>query len=161
VEAAEAIRSLSHTLHPGVLQHTGLVAALRGYCRQFEREHGLSVTFKADGELDPVPPDVALCLYRVTQEGLGNAARHAGARETWVTIRREGDDVVLAIGDDGRGFDLAEGRRLGLGLISLDERVRLVQGRLTIDTQRQAGTEIRVVVPLSESRDAPRDRAAR
>jgi signal transduction histidine kinase len=69
--------------------------------------------------------------------------------------------VVLAIGDDGRGFDLAEGRRLGLGLISLDERVRLVQGRLTIDTQRQAGTEIRVVVPLSESRDAPRDRAAR
>jgi signal transduction histidine kinase/ABC-type uncharacterized transport system substrate-binding protein len=161
VEAAEAIRSLSHTLHPGVLQHTGLVAALRGYCRQFEREHGLSVTFKADGELDPVPPDVALCLYRVTQEGLGNAARHAGAREAWVTIRREGDDVVLAIGDDGRGFDLAEGRRLGLGLISLDERVRLVRGRLTIDTQRQAGTEIRVVVPLSESRDASRDRAAR
>jgi signal transduction histidine kinase/ABC-type uncharacterized transport system substrate-binding protein len=161
VEAAEAIRSLSHTLHPGVLQHTGLVAALRGYCRQFEREHNLSVAFKTDGELEPVPPDVALCLYRVTQEGLRNAARHAGAREAWVTIRREGDDVVLAIGDDGRGFDLAEGRRLGLGLISLDERVRLVRGRLTIDTQRQAGTEIRVVVPLSESRDASRDRAAR
>jgi signal transduction histidine kinase/ABC-type uncharacterized transport system substrate-binding protein len=161
VEAAEAIRSLSHTLHPGVLQHTGLVGALRGYCRQFEREHGLSVAFKTDGELGSIPPDVALCLYRVAQEGLGNAARHAGARQAWLTIRREGDDVALAIGDDGRGFDLAEARRQGLGLISLDERVRLVQGRLTIDTQRQAGTEIRVVVPLAESRDAPRDRAAR
>jgi signal transduction histidine kinase/ABC-type uncharacterized transport system substrate-binding protein len=161
IEAAETIRSLSHTLHPGVLEHTGLVGALRGYCRQFEREHGLSVALKTDGELDSIPPDVALCLYRVVQEGLGNAARHAGARDAWVTIRREGDDVALAIGDDGQGFDLAEARERGLGLISLDERVRLVQGRLTIDTQRQAGTEIRVVVPLSESRDAPRDRAAR
>jgi signal transduction histidine kinase len=161
VEAAEAIRGLSHTLHPGVLEHTGLVGALRGYCRQFEREHGLSVAFKTDGELGSVPPDVALCLYRVAQEGLGNVARHAGARQAWVTIRREGDDVALAIGDDGRGFDLPGARRQGLGLISLDERVRLVRGRLTIGTQRQAGTEIRVVVPLSESRDAPRDRAAR
>jgi signal transduction histidine kinase/ABC-type uncharacterized transport system substrate-binding protein len=160
VELAEAIRHLSHALHPGVLQHVGLVAALRGHCRDFEREHGLAVTFRADGELGAVPSDVALCLYRVTQEGLGNVARHAGARQARVSLRREGDDVLLTIGDDGHGFDLAQARR-GLGLISLDERIRLVRGRLTIDTQRQRGTELRIVVPLSEARDAPRDRARR
>jgi two-component system sensor histidine kinase UhpB len=160
VSLAGAIRHLSHSLHPGALQHAGLVAALRGYCRGFEREHGLPVTFRADGELGTVPPDVALCLYRVTQEGLGNVARHAEARHAGVTVGRDGDDVVLTIGDDGRGFDLAEARRRhGLGLISLDERVRLVGGRLTIDSQSQRGTELRIAVPL-EARDAPRDRAA-
>ena len=161
VDLAKTIRNLSHSLHPGTLQHAGLVAALRGYCRSFEGEHGLSVTFRADGEFTAVPPDVALCLYRVTQEGLGNVARHAEARHARVMVRREGGDVVLTIGDDGRGFDLVEARRRhGLGLISLDERVRLVGGRLTIDSQSQRGTELRIVVPLPEARDAPRDRAA-
>jgi two-component system sensor histidine kinase UhpB len=160
VELGEAIRQLSHALHPGVLQHIGLVAALRGYCRSFEREHELSVTFRADGELAAVPADVALCLYRVTQEGLGNVVRHAGANRARVALGRDGDDVVLTIGDDGCGFDLARASR-GLGLISLDERVRLVRGRLTIDSQRQRGTELRIAVPLEEARDATRDRAGR
>jgi two-component system sensor histidine kinase UhpB len=160
VDMAKAIRNLSHSLHPGILQHAGLVPALRGYCREFEREHGLAVAFRGDGELETVPPDVALCLYRVTQEGLGNVVRHAGAGHASVTVEREKDDVILTIGDDGRGFDLSQARhRPGLGLISLDERVRLVGGRLTIDSQSQRGTELRIVVPLSEARDAPRDRA--
>ena len=161
VDLARTIRHLSHSLHPGTLEHAGLVAALRSYCRSFEREHGLSVTFRADGQLPAVPADLSLCLYRVTQEGLGNVARHAEARQARVTVSREGDTIVLTIVDDGRGFDLAEARRRhGLGLISLDERVRLVGGRLTIDSQSQRGTELRIVVPLSEARDAPRDRAA-
>ena len=161
VDVAKTIRHLSHSLHPGTLQHAGLVAALRGYCRSFEQEHGLSVAFRADGDFSGVAPDASLCLYRVTQEGLGNVARHAGAQHARVTMRREGDHVALTISDDGRGFDLAEARRRpGLGLISLDERVRLVGGRLTIDSQSQRGTELRIRVPLPEARDAPRDRAA-
>jgi two-component system sensor histidine kinase UhpB len=161
VDLAQTIRHLSHSLHPGTLQHAGLVAALRGYCRGFEGEHGLSVTFRADGDFGAVPPDVSLCLYRVTQEGLGNVARHAEARHARVTLGRDGNDVVLSIADDGRGFDLGEARRRhGLGLISLDERVRLVGGRLTIDSRSQRGTELRIVVPLREARDVPRDRAA-
>jgi two-component system sensor histidine kinase UhpB len=161
-ELSEAIRHLSHRLHPGALQHIGLVAALRGYCRDFQREHGFTVTFVAESEVGTVPPDVALCLYRVTQEGLGNAARHATARHVRVGIQRDGADVRLTIRDDGRGFDLAEARsRAGLGLISLDERVRLVGGRLTIDTDRGRGTELGIVVPLTETRDAAADRPAR
>jgi signal transduction histidine kinase len=152
VEITEAIRQLSHELHPGILQYAGLAAALRSHCHEFEREHGLTVTFRADDDLGPVPSDVALCLYRVTQEALTNAARHAKASQVWVAVARNGTDMVLTIGDDGRGFELAEARgQGGLGLISLDERVRLVKGRLTIDTRAQGGTEIHVVVPLPES----------
>jgi two-component system sensor histidine kinase UhpB len=162
VEMAKTIRDLSHSLHPGVLQHAGLVAALRGYCRGFEREHGLAVTFRAEGELGAVPPDVALCLYRVTQEGLGNVARHAKATRATVILGRKGGDVALTIGDDGRGFDPASARRGdGLGLISLDERARLIGGRLTIDSQPQRGAELRITVTLSEAQVATSDRTAR
>jgi two-component system sensor histidine kinase UhpB len=151
VELAAAIRHLSHELHPGILQYTGLAVALRSHCREFEREHGLAVTFRADDDLGTVPSDVALCLYRVTQEALKNAASHAKASKIRVFVQRDGADLALAIGDDGNGFDLAEARgRGGLGLISLDERVRLAGGRLVIDTQPRGGTEIRVVVPLRQ-----------
>jgi signal transduction histidine kinase len=80
----------------------------------------------------------------------------------WVALARDGADLVLTIGDNGAGFDLAQARGGGgLGLISLDERVRLVRGRLTIDTQPQRGTEIHVAVPLPEARNAPPDDIAR
>jgi signal transduction histidine kinase len=162
VELSEAIRHLSHELHPGVLEHVGLVAALRSHCRAFDRQHGLTVTFRADDALGVVPTGVALCLYRVTQEALVNAAKHAEARHVSVTVARDGADVALSIGDDGRGFDLATARgQNGLGLISLDERVRLARGSLTIDTRPQRGTTLRIVVPLTEGPDAPRDRTAR
>jgi len=78
---SEAIRHLSHELHPGVLQHTGLVAALQGDCTAFGRQHGIVVTVHADTGLEALPADVALCLYRVAQEALHNMARHA--RQRW------------------------------------------------------------------------------
>jgi signal transduction histidine kinase len=150
VEIAEAIRHLSHELHPGILQYAGLAAALRSHCREFEREHGVPVTCRADDDLATLPPHVALCLYRVTQEALKNAARHAKASRVWVTVERAGSELALTIRDDGRGFDLAEARgRGGLGLISLDERVRLAGGRLAIDSAPDRGTELRVSVPLA------------
>jgi len=149
VELAETIRHLSHELHPGILQYVGLSAGLRSYCREFELEHGLPVTCRADDDIAALPADLALCLYRVTQEALRNAAQHAKAARAWVTLARDGQMLVLAIQDDGGGFDVAEARgRKGLGLISLDERARLAGGRLTIDSGPLRGTEVRVVVPL-------------
>jgi signal transduction histidine kinase len=107
------------------------------------------VTYQSGDDLGHVPADVALCVYRVTQEALKNAAMHGKARHAWVTAAREEADLVLTIRDDGSGFDLAKARGRGLGLISLEERVRHVGGRLVIDTEPQRGTTIRVVVPLS------------
>jgi signal transduction histidine kinase len=153
IDLTNVIRSLPHELHPGVLQHAGLVAALQGHCAEFGRQHAIEVTLSAADGLHSIPPDVALCLYRVTQEALRNTAAHAGARQAHITLRGTADGLELVIADDGQGFNLAQAqRRGGLGLISLDERVRLVGGSLTINTQVKHGTEVRVQVPLRGTR---------
>jgi PAS domain S-box-containing protein len=153
IDLADVIRNLSHELHPGVLQHAGLPAALKGHCDEFGRQHAIEVSLSALDGLDGIPHDVALCLYRVAQEALRNIAAHAGARKAQVTLRSSEEGLELVIADDGRGFDLDEARRLGgLGLISLDERVRLVGGNLVITTEPQRGTEVRVQVPLGGNR---------
>jgi signal transduction histidine kinase len=140
-----------------VLEHIGLVASLEGYCSDVEKEHGLKVSFHAQ-HLGDVPPDRALCLYRATQEALANAVKHAEAGSIRVRLVREGSNAVLTVADDGRGFDLAVARRrAGLGLISLEERARLVGGQLTITTGSGRGTEVRIVVPLPEERDGASD----
>jgi signal transduction histidine kinase len=149
MDLANVIRSLSHALHPGVLRHAGLVAALQGYCAEFGRQHAIEVTLSAANGVHGIPPDVALCLYRVAQEALRNTAAHAGARQVHVTLSGTADGLELVIADDGQGFNLAQAQhRGGLGLISLDERVRLVGGSLTINAQVTRGTEVRVQVPL-------------
>jgi len=149
VELSEEMRQLSHEFHPGILEYAGLSAALRSHCREFDHGHDIAVTYEPGEGLGEVPADVALCLYRVTQEALRNAAMHAKAGHASVTLTRRGTDLVLTITDDGRGFDLAEARGRGLGLISLEERVRLVGGRLTIATEPQHGTKIEVVVRVA------------
>jgi two-component system sensor histidine kinase UhpB len=157
VELAGTVRHLSHELHPGVLQHAGLTAALEAHCAEFGSQHALGLTFQADDNLGDVPPDAALCLYRVAQEALQNVVQHASARRAHVTLARDADDLELTVTDDGQGFDLEEARRAnGLGLISLDERARLVGGSVRIDTRPQWGTELRVRVPLGGLNHGPR-----
>jgi two-component system sensor histidine kinase UhpB len=159
---ADELRHLSHELHPGVLQHAGLVAALKAHCTEFGDQHAIKVTLATGAGLDVIPQDIALCLYRVTQEAMRNIAEHAAAHQACVTLRRTADGLELIIADDGQGFDLAEARRRdGLGLISLDERVRLVGGSLRISTQWLRGTELRVQVPLKGREHAPHDHTSR
>ncbi len=161
VRLADGIRHLSHELHSGVLEHAGLVAALTSACAEFGRQHAIEVTFDAPDDLDTVPHNVALCLYRVAQEALRNIATHAGARRAQVALARTASSLELTIADDGQGFDLAEARRRrGLGLISVDERVRLVRGSVRIVTQPRRGTELQVHVPLG-AQHASRESTAR
>jgi signal transduction histidine kinase len=158
IALSEVIRHLSHELHPGVLQHAGLVVALQGHCAEFGSQYGLDVMFYADAGLEELPADVALCLYRVAQEALHNIAQHAGARHAEVALTRRDHLLELRVADDGQGFDLvAVRRRGGLGLISLDERVRLVQGGVRIVTEPRRGTELRVQVPLHACERTPRE----
>jgi signal transduction histidine kinase len=149
VDVTHVTRQLSHELHPGVLEHAGLVTALRGHCAEFGALHGIDVTFSAAAGINGVPAETALCLYRVTQEALRNIAAHAAARTARVALRPAATSLELTILDDGQGFDLAAARRRGgVGLVSLDERVRLIGGSLRIETQPEHGTELRVSVPL-------------
>jgi len=145
---AEAVRNLSHELHPSVLQHAGLVPALRRLCSEVEQHHRLSVTFSADDEAATLSPEVALCLFRVTQEALTNAVRHARASTIRVRLETTGDGVGLSVVDNGVGFVASERSRSGLGLRSIDERVRLTRGQVRLDSRPGQGTHLHVRIPL-------------
>jgi PAS domain S-box-containing protein len=146
---AQSVRHLSHDLHPTVLRHAGLVAALTAYCAELERTHGTVMTCRADGDFRSVPPEVALCLYRIAQEALRNVVAHAGARGADVRLIRIRDGAELTIEDDGKGFDVAMSfeRGTGLGLVSITERVRLAGGTVAVVAEPNQGTRVFVRVP--------------
>ena len=148
---ADNIRRLSHDLHPSVLQHAGLVTALRDHCADVGRWHAIDVSFSVDGDFAATDPAAALCLYRVAQEALRNVAAHAAAGRVEVRLWRTADEAQLTIADNGRGFDIqAAGRRAsGLGLVSISERVRLAGGSVSIVTELNKGTRVRVQIPAT------------
>jgi signal transduction histidine kinase len=150
---ADALRHLSHELHPGLLKHAGLVAALKQHCAEAEKHHRLTVTFKATDTLDAIDADTALCLYRVAQEALSNVVKHARARTAIVELKRITGDVALDITDDGIGFVVPDGGATGLGLRSMEERVRLSRGTIRVDSRPGHGTSLLVRMPLSPLRE--------
>ena len=150
-QIAHALRDLSHELHPAALRHLGLGVALKGHCREFAERHGIEVDFRAEGDLRSVTPEVALCAFRVAQEALRNVAQHAGTSGVRIRLAGIDGELRLTIRDDGRGFDRDVAAILpGLGLVSMDERVRALGGRLTIDTQRGEGTTVAIHVPIGD-----------
>jgi signal transduction histidine kinase len=145
---AKAIRNLSHELHPGVLEHAGLTATLRRHCADIEQLHQITVTFNPADGLDSLDADVALCLFRVVQEALTNALRHAGARTIGVSVMTTAESVELKVVDDGVGFVASERTRSGLGLRSIHERVRFMQGSVSVDSRPGWGTKVLVRIPI-------------
>jgi PAS domain S-box-containing protein len=146
---SERIRQVSHELHSSILQHAGLPAALNSYCAEFSDREGIAVTLDIQCGIEAVVPDAALCLYRVAQESLRNIARHSGARSAVVTLAGVKGAIELRVADNGVGFDLAKAReRRGLGLVSMEERVKLLHGSLVITTRPGAGTELKAQIPL-------------
>lgn len=146
---SRSLRELSHQLHPTALQHTGLAVALQMACEEVARVTRLDVQLVSDGDVSALPSEVALCLFRVAQEGLGNAVRHAQARTIRLSLRRDTGNVMLLVADDGIGFvPGSTGSRPGLGLHSMLQRMSLVGGILTIDSAPGTGTRIRAQVPM-------------
>jgi len=143
-----AIRSISHQLHSPVLKLVGLPAALRSLCRQFQASTGIRV-FLTIGGVDEIPGDTALSLYRIAQESLNNIARHSGASTARVRLTRKPGEIQLTISDSGSGFAAKSKRSSGLGLISMEERVRALHGTFQIRTRPGAGTHLRAVIPMS------------
>jgi PAS domain S-box-containing protein len=148
VGLSEDIHSIAYQLHPSVLEELGLAEALRTECERKGRHGGIDVTL----DLDPVPAavgkDATLCLYRVAQEALNNVAHHARARAASVVLRQVDGGLLLAVRDDGVGFDPREPRGRGsLGLVSMRERLRLVNGTLDIESAPGQGTGIVAWVP--------------
>ncbi|HUJ78680.1 MAG TPA: PAS domain S-box protein [Nitrospiria bacterium] len=156
VALSTEVHDLSRRLHPSIIDDLGLVDAIRSECDRFSAREGVSVECFATRLSRPVSKDVALGLYRITQEALRNIAKHARADRTHVTLGAHGLDLLLSIRDDGEGFDPegAKGRG-GLGLASMRERVQLLRGELAIVSSPGAGTTIEVRVPFRSSHDDP------
>ena len=151
VSLSEDVHSLAYQLHPSVLEELGLVEALRAECGRRTRMGTLDVTVDFGPLPSPPVTEVALCLFRVAQEALSNVARHAGACCATVTLRQIGDGLVLAVSDDGAGFEPGHsGKGMHLGLASMRERVRLVRGTLDIESAPGQGTKVIAWVPVEE-----------
>jgi PAS domain S-box-containing protein len=137
----------SHTL-----ELLGLVASARTFCQQMSARHGVTIDFRHEGVPDNLPNDVALAMFRVLEEALDNAVRHAAVRRVSVSLGGSRDELRLDVGDEGVGFDPeAAMRSHGLGLIGMRERLSLVDGECLIESQPGAGTRIRARVPLGRS----------
>jgi len=148
-QVSESIRRLSHELHPAVLEHSGLGAALRGYCSEFGLLTNIRVSFHAEGSCGNVPAGVALCVFRVTQEALQNVAKHAHVTEAEVSLARTGKLLSLTVSDHGTGMELNRaGARPGLGLVSIKERTRLVNGTFEIRSEPNRGTTLSLTIPV-------------
>jgi signal transduction histidine kinase len=142
--------SMSHELHSSKLEYIGLVSAMKSFCKEFSDKHKVEIDFDSGGVRPGVPPEVSLCLFRVMQEGLHNGLKHSGVRFFEVKLQGSPTDIQLTVRDLGVGFDPELARDTqGLGLISMQERVRLVKGTISITSRSQSGTVINVRVPLS------------
>jgi signal transduction histidine kinase len=154
-EIASDVQLLSHELHSAKLDYLGISAAIRGFCREFGDQQEVSVEFTERNAPISVSRDSSLCLFRVTQEALHNAAKYSGAKRFWVELTGAGNDVRLEVKDAGIGFDVKEPNRVdGLGLVSMQERVRAVNGRFYIESKPGAGTKIVVSVPTAAGNSA-------
>lgn len=144
------IRRLSHQLHPAVLEHLGLVAALEAEATEFGREEQIDVKFSAAVRSEKIPFDVSVCVYRVALEALRNVSRHSGATAARLSLAEDEDSLVLEVSDSGRGFDIERARReSGLGLVSAEERVKLLQGTFEVRSKPDGGTTLVARVPLT------------
>jgi PAS domain S-box-containing protein len=143
------IRQLSHSLHSATLEHLGLKAALRGFCKEYTEREGITVNLRITEEVQTVSSDAALCLYRVTQEALHNVAKHSGAKSAQVSLTGSVDFLELHVTDSGRGFDIGQrAAGKGLGLASMEERIKLLHGTMVLKTEPGAGTELMAKIPL-------------
>jgi signal transduction histidine kinase len=149
-EITTDIQSLSHELHSSRLEYLGVAHAMRGFCREFGEQQKAEVDLKTNDLPHNLPPDISLCLFRVLQEALHNSAKHSGVRHFEVRLWGTPVEIHLTVRDAGSGFNREAAREgQGLGLISMEERLKLVKGSLSIDTERDGGTTIHAWVPLS------------
>ena len=143
------IQALSHRLHSSKLEYLGLVAACEAFCREFSGQQNVEIDFHSQDIPKELPPETALCLFRVLQEALQNAVKHSGARQFEVLLKAASNEIQLSVHDSGVGFDLQKAMSgHGLGFTSMKERMRLIGGHLSIDLKQQGGTTIHARVPL-------------
>jgi signal transduction histidine kinase len=158
VELSNDVQALSHELHSSKLEYLGVVSGMRSWCKEFGERQNMVIDFKSDVS-SVVPFDIGISLFRVLQEALHNAAKHSAVKRMEVELWEASNVIHLIVADRGKGFDVeAAIRSQGLGLTSMQERVRLLNGSVEIQSKQMAGTTIHVRIPfrseLSDQRAA-------
>ena len=153
-EVAEEVHDLSRQLHPSILDDLGLVQAVQAECAAFSKKTGIDLSFTPHDLPDSVHQPLALCIYRVMREGLQNIAKHSRAAAASITLQGLSEGIRLLIQDKGTGFDPNEvKKKAGIGLSSMRERVRLVNGTISFKSKPGHGTAIEVFIPLGVGDD--------
>jgi signal transduction histidine kinase len=148
-EIGADLHTLSHRLHSSTLERLGLVPGVTALCNEFAAQQGIEVDLLTEAVPRSVHPDVALCLFRIVQEGLRNLKKHSGAAKAQVRLHRLGDRLVVTVYDDGTGFSAHDlGSKEGIGIRSMEERADLLGGRFEIHSKPGKGTRIHAWVPL-------------
>ena len=151
-EISSDVHRLSHQLHSSKLQHVGLGPALMGLCGEISEKYGIQVEFTDRGAPAEIPKDVALCFFRVAQEALSNVVKHSRAARAQVDLASANNEIRLLVVDAGSGFDADLGSTdVGIGLVGMRERLRLVGGKLSVQSAPQQGTKIIAEVALTVS----------
>ena len=147
-EVSMDVQALSHDLHSSKLEYLGVVAGIKAWCKEFAERQRMEIQFSSDVST-VLALDVGFSLFRVLQEALHNAVKHSGTRRVNVELRETSNEIQLVVSDSGRGFDVGTALRgKGLGLSSMRERVRLVNGTISIESKPRSGTTIHVRVPV-------------
>jgi signal transduction histidine kinase len=152
-ELGDDLHSLSHQLHSSTLDTLGLVTGLRSLCREFGARQGLEIDFTSEDIPRTVRPEVSLCLFRISQEGLQNWKKHSDTKTAQLSLRHKGDRLFLSLCDKGVGFDASRMEKPGLGILSMQGRARLLGGDFEIHSTPGKGTRIEVWVPLQPVAD--------
>lgn len=151
ISVADDVHRISRQLHPAILDDLGLPDALQSECDRLAERAQVDVTCRLQDDIDSLPSDISLCLYRIAQESLWNAAKHSKTDRMIVSLAADAEAVHLEIRDFGVGFNPTEvNGPTGLGMASMRERTRLVNGALAINSSPGSGTTISVSVPLAE-----------
>jgi signal transduction histidine kinase len=146
----EKVRSLSHALHPVVLDEVGLESALDVYLSAFEKQTGIEVGYEKTGEPRGLSKEVSIHVYRILQEGLNNVAKHSNSKSVAVRLRFMPEALILEVEDEGIGFQRKDAR--GLGLVSMRERAGLVNGTIEFARGVSSGALVRLTVPVAETK---------
>jgi PAS domain S-box-containing protein len=154
-EIAADLQSLSHELHPSKIEVVGAVTGMRVFCSEFAQQHQIDVDFQASDITRQLSSNISLSLFRIMQEALHNTAKHSGTRQCRVRLWEAHGWVHLVVSDEGKGFDLtATNENRGIGLITMQERVSIVDGDLRIESQSGSGTTVHARVPITETDSA-------
>jgi signal transduction histidine kinase len=148
-DIASDVQALSHDLHSSKLDYLGVIAGIRSWCREFGDRQNIKIDFRSQVSTI-LAMEVGLCLLRVVQESLHNIVKHSGVKRAEVLLTEASGEVRLAVKDAGIGFDAESAKKSrGVGLTSMRERVRLVNGTMSVDSKPMRGTIISVCVPVN------------